>query len=160
HRAVRSAMLALRGARRTRKLHWNEMDNRQKRTATKVIADLGGFHVVTIGTPVPARRQERARVACLRRLVHELHSYAVTEMWVEARTTALNKRDISTVRGARFNLPKGTVFRVEHVDGQDEPVFWAADIVAGAVRSHREGTGEYRSLLAGCVYEIDVATNC
>lgn len=158
--SVREAMLALRGTRATRKLHWNEMDSSQKRTAAKAVADLGGFHVVTVGAPVPARRQERARVACLTRLVHELHSYAVTELCMEARTAALNKRDIATVRGARYSLPKGTIFRVEHIAGQEEAVFWAADIVAGAVRAHREGSSEYRAMLADCVYEIDVITDC
>lgn len=158
--AVRETMLALRGKRATRKLHWNEMDSSQKRTAAKAVADLGGFHVVTVGAPVPARRQERARVACLTRLVYELCSYGVTELWMEARTAALNARDIATVRGARYSLPKGTAFRVEHVAGREEAVFWAADIVAGAVRAHREGSGEYRAMLTDCVYEIDVITDC
>ena len=160
HQAVREAMLGLRGTRGSHKLHWNEMDSKQKRTAAKVVADLDGFHIVAIGSPVPARRQERARAACLTRLVHELHGYAVSELWMEARTDVLNMRDIDTVRGARYGLPKGAVLRVEHIDGKDEPVFWAADIVAGAIRTHREGRAEYRALLADCVYEIDVATDC
>lgn len=160
HQAAREAMHQLRGTRRTRKLHWNEMNLQQRRNATKTVADLDGFHIVTIGSPVPAKRQERARAACLTQLVYELHGYEVTELFMEARTPALNQRDIATVRGARFALPRGAVFHLDHVPGKHEALFWAADIVAGAVRAHREGTEGFRQLLEGCVYEVNVHTNC
>jgi hypothetical protein len=93
-------------------------------------------------------------------MVCELHSYAVTELCMEARTPALNQRDIATTRGARYGLPKGTSFRINHIAGSREALFWAADIVAGAVRAHREGTSDYHAILRPCIYEIDVATGC
>lgn len=160
HADVRAAMWQLRGSRHTRKLHWNEMDAAQQHTAAKTVADLRGFHIVTIGAPVPRKRQERARAACLTRLVAELHSYEVTHLFMEGRTKALNARDIDTVRGARFGLPKGTVFHVEHVPGKQDALFWAADIVAGAVRAHREGVANYRRLLDECLYEVELDTDC
>ena len=58
---VRRAIREIRGMRNTSKLHWNEMDAQQRRNAVKTVAGIDGFHVVTIGTPVPRRRQERAR---------------------------------------------------------------------------------------------------
>lgn len=158
--AARQAMLDLRGKRRTRKLHWNEMDRHDRSTAVKTIADLAGLHVVTVGSPVPRRRQERARAKCLHRLVRELHSYEVQHLRIESRTQELDKRDVNTVSGARFTLPKGTAFRVEHTEGASEPLFWAADIVAGAVRADRMSDGEYRHLLRECVYEIEIPTHC
>lgn len=160
HEAVREAMRGLRGKRDTRKLHWNEMDHQQQHNAAKTIAGLDGFHVVSVGSPVPVKRQDRARAACLTQLVYELHSYEVTELFMEGRTTTLNKRDVETVKGARFSLPKGTNFRVDHMPGKNEALFWAADIVAGAVRAHHEGTENYRRLLEGCLYEISVITDC
>lgn len=160
HETVREAMRELRGKRDTRKLHWNEMDRAQQRAAAKTVAGLDGFHVVTIGAPVPAKRQEHARAACLTRLVHELHSFEVTELFMESRPKALNARDIATVTGARYGLPKGTVFRVEHMPGMNEALFWVADIVAGAVRAHREGIDEHRAVVQACLHEINVVTDC
>jgi hypothetical protein len=153
-------MRAILGKRNTSKLHWNEMDAQQRRSAVKTVAGIDGFHVVTIGTPVPRRRQERARAQCLHRLVLELHGFGVGRLLVESRTHQLNMRDVATVAGTRFQLPKGTPLRVDHRAGAAEPLFWAADIVAGAVRAHREGQGRYRALLEECVYEIEVATSC
>ncbi|MGC7095873.1 hypothetical protein ACPZ19_14470 [Amycolatopsis lurida] len=73
HDEIRTLLLTLRGNRRTGKLHWNEMDSAQRLDAAKRVADIDELHVVTVGTPVPRRRQERARARCLHRLVTELH---------------------------------------------------------------------------------------
>ena len=62
---------------------------------------------------------------------------------------------------SRHNLPKGTRFHIEHENGADEPLLWAADIVAGAVRVHRQqGDSICRDLLADCLYEIEVDARC
>ncbi|MDQ2710038.1 MAG: hypothetical protein M3Z25_21530 [Actinomycetota bacterium] len=58
---AREAMLVLRGARRVSKVHWNEMDDRDRKLAVTAVAGLSGAHVVAVGSPVPRRRQERAR---------------------------------------------------------------------------------------------------
>jgi hypothetical protein len=93
-------------------------------------------------------------------LVVELHGFDVVELVVESRTRALNQRDVNTVIGARFRLPKGAEFRVEHLPGADEPILWAADVVAGAVRAAKQERPACREILADRVYEIDVATDC
>lgn len=160
HEPVRTAMRGLRGRRRTNKLHWNEMDARQQTSAAETVASLDGFHLVTVGAPVPRKRQERARAVCLTRLVTELHSYAVTELVIESRTAELNSRDIRAVRGARFSLPRGAHFQVTHVAGSQEPLLWSADIVAGAVRAHHQGTSTYRQQLENCLYEVELDTHC
>jgi hypothetical protein len=156
---VREMLLKLRGQRAT-KLHWNEMDRHERHTAARRLAEISGLHVVTVGSPVPHRRQERARAVCLTRLVHELHGYGVRELLMEARTGVLDKRDVNTVTGARHQFPKGTRFRVTHQPGAAEPLFWAADIVAGAVRAHRLGTAAYWEVLTDRLYEIDLDTDC
>jgi hypothetical protein len=156
---AREAMREILGKRRTGKLHWNEMDKQERRNAAKIVAGLPGFHVVALGAPVPIRRQERARAKCLERLIFELHGYGVSHLVIEARSHQLNLRDIATVAGMRFKLPKGARLHVDHQTGT-EPLFWVADIVAGAVRAHREGQPSYRQDLDNCVYEIEVVTGC
>ncbi|WNV86702.1 hypothetical protein [Umezawaea sp. Da 62-37] len=160
HDQVRDMLRALPGRPRGAKLHWTSMTTAYRHTAARDLAEVEGMHVVTIGSPVRHRRQERARAACLTRLTCELHSYGVQELLIESRTAALNARDVATVTGARYTLPKGTHFRVEHQAGAEEPLFWAADIVAGAVRAHRFGAPVYRSLLADRLYEVNVDTGC
>lgn len=39
------------------KLHWNELDDQEKQTATKAVSELDGFHIVTVGAPVPAKNE-------------------------------------------------------------------------------------------------------
>jgi hypothetical protein len=58
---AREAMRSLRGGRATSKAHWTEMDTRERKHAAKAVAGIGGLHVVAVGSPVPVRKQERAR---------------------------------------------------------------------------------------------------
>ena len=164
HDEVRELMLdlrcRLRNRRATDKLHWNHLEHYQQDAAAKQVAGIEGFHVVTIGTPVPQRRQERARAACLTRLVYELHSLGVTDLVMEAREAELNQRDVRTVIGARHGLLKRPEFRITHQFGAVDPLLWAADMVAGAVRAHRLGRPVPRDLLDGCLYEITIDTGC
>ncbi|WP_440901057.1 hypothetical protein [Actinosynnema sp.] len=148
HDRVRELVLTLPGRPRDAKLHWTSMNKKYRHEAALRLAEVDGLHVVAIGSPVAPRRQERARATCLTRLVRELYGCAVTELAVEARTAQLDRRDITTVIGARHQLPKGVCFRVTHQRGTEEPLFWAADIVAGAVRAGRLGAPEYHSLLS------------
>lgn len=136
HDLAREVLDSLRGRRRSAggKLHWNEMDAAEQRAAVKQLAALEALHLVVVGGPVPHRRQERARARCVRTLVLELHGYGVERLLMEGRTTALNARDVRAVQGARYELPKGSRFTIEHVPGPAEPLLWAADVVAGAVR--------------------------
>jgi len=159
-RTLIPARRQLRGSRAGDKLHWNHLARHQQQSALKQVAALPGFHVVTIGSPVPQRRQERARAGCLRHLVVELHGVGVTQLLMEAREQELNQRDVRTVTGARFLLPKESRFRIDHEFGLREPALWVADLVAGAVRAHRLGDRTCRELVEEFVYEIEVVTDC
>jgi hypothetical protein len=164
HDQVRETMLELRSRLRSRraadKLHWNHLDPCQQEAAAKEVAGIEGFHVVAIGAPVPQRRQERARAVCLTRLVGELHGLGVTDLVMEAREPELNHRDVQTVIGARYGLVGRAEFRVSHRFGVVDPLLWAADVVAGAVRAHRLGRPGPRDLLDDCLYEITIDTGC
>lgn len=154
---ARRAMLALRGNRRTDKLHWSEMDEQDQRCASETVRRLDGLHVVTVGSPVHRRGQERARRISLRRLVFELHAVGVEKILMEARQDVLDRSDVQLVRDARHDLPKGTHLRVDHERGADEPLFWVADIVAGAVRAWHQGHSAYRDILGDQVDVIEVS---
>jgi hypothetical protein len=158
---AREAMRRLRGARATSKAHWTEMDNRERKHAAKTVAGIGGLHVVAVGSPVPVRKQERARSKCLTALVTELHDFDVGHLYMEARESQLNARDVQTVQHIRrFKLPKGTQFRIDHLPGGVEPLLWVADVVAGACRAERLGEGAYRETLGDAVMDFEVTTDC
>ncbi|MGH3615372.1 MAG: hypothetical protein ACRDRK_22800 [Pseudonocardia sp.] len=154
---ARDAMRALRGGRRTNKLHWNEMDDRDRHAAVTTAASLTGTHLVAIGAPVPPRGQERARRIVLRRLVGELHAIGVLDITAESRGNVLDRRDVELLRSVRFDLPKGTRVHLGHQRGETEPLLWLADIIASAVRASRQGRTSYRDVLADrlTVIEID-----
>lgn len=153
---VRRVVLGLRGSRRVDKLHWSQMDRRERLEAAKRLADAGGAHLVAVATPVPPRRQERARARCLTVLASELHSRGVSDVVAESRQTVLDRRDVETVRGARYGLPPGARFHISHERGAVEPALWAADIVAGVVRMEREGDPSARRYLDPQLEVIDV----
>ena len=77
HLEAREVLLGLKRRPRHGEAALERMDKRQKRAAAQRLADVEGLHLVAVGAPLPIRRQERARAACLRRLVHELHTYGV-----------------------------------------------------------------------------------
>ncbi|EME51438.1 hypothetical protein [Amycolatopsis decaplanina] len=157
HAELRKVMFGMR-AERTGKLHWNVLTDGQKRAVVKQVADFEELHLVAVGTPVPARRQERGRSLCMQRLVMELHALDVCLLVAEGRTTQLDARDVRTVQQSRFSLPQGSAFRVRHVRGADEPLLWIPDIVAGAVRARRQGIPVYADQLGECTIELEVDT--
>jgi hypothetical protein len=136
-------MRRLLGSRRTTKLHWHEMDRLQQKDATHRVAGIEGFHVVAVGAPVPRRRQQRARTACLTALVGELHGFGVQHLLIEAQAAHLNRRDVATVQGARFALPKGSRFRVDHIPGSAEHCrgwpMWSSASSGPAAKAVRSG---------------------
>lgn len=152
---ARQQMQALRGRRRT-KLHWTDMDHRDRTRAAVTVRDLDSVHLVTIGTPVPPRNQERARRISLQRLAYELNSLGITRILLEARQSTLDRHDVAVIQQVRYSLPKGTQLRADHQPGADEPLFWLADIVAGAYSADRRGDHRYRPHLEHKVQLIEV----
>ncbi|AGS73862.1 hypothetical protein [Streptomyces collinus] len=158
---ARLTMRGLKGPRDTAKLHWNEMDRTERKDAAQTVAAQEGLHVVSVGSPVPRRKQERARSKCLSALIQELHGFGVSRLCLEAREDELNARDIRTIATVRQTvLPKGSMMRAEHIPGATEPLLWISDIVAGAVRAQRLGDSRYTDLLGETLIDFDVATDC
>ena len=153
-------MRQLKGRRDTSKVHWTEMNQQQRRQAAQLIAAQEQLHIVSVGSPVPRRRQERARSKSLGELARQLYGFGVNQLYLEAREKELNKRDIATITEVRRGLPKGTTFRADHIPGALEPLLWVSDIVAGSVRAHRQGDAQYRDILGDALIDFDVPTGC
>lgn len=100
--SIRERLLSL--PRTERKLHWHSADDRRRRAIMRVVDSLPSQHVVIVAIPVDRNRQERARAKCLERMLYELDARGVAELVMEARTDALNRKDLRLVdqlRGSR-----------------------------------------------------------
>ena len=141
-----------------RKLHWQSESAPRRRKITSVIAELAACASVVIGMPVARTNPERARRKCLEALLLHLDGAGVTQVWLENRQAALNKRDAQTVlymRGARMI---SRALRLDFAHPSDEPMLWLPDAVAGAVGLARRGVHEYRQTLGAMVEEMDIDT--
>ncbi|WP_420366244.1 hypothetical protein AAEP80_05290 [Curtobacterium sp. L3-7] len=130
--AVRDRLRSLRGA-DGRKLHWYELDRRHRARVVDVVTTLAASHVVVIARPMDLPKQERARSACLERLVWELAGRAASLLTLEARPTALMARDRRAVDTLRIRGVLPPTMRVEHGHPSDEPLLWLPDQVLGMV---------------------------
>ncbi|MFG1859814.1 hypothetical protein [Microbispora bryophytorum] len=154
--SARAQMLRAQARHAPAKLHWVARDDKERLELAYTVAEIEGLHVVAVGSPVHQRRQERARAYCLHQLVLELHGFGVEQLFMEARQPTLNTRDITTVQHARYTLPKGTHFRIDHLPGAGEALLWVADIMAGAVRAEKLGDPRYREILGDRVIDFPV----
>lgn len=92
----------------------------------------------------------------MERLLFELERIGVSHVWLEARSTLLNRRDVELVDALRARGTLVTRTRVEHSLPDDEPMLWAADAVAGAVSRARQGLDLDIRTALGEVDEIDI----
>lgn len=120
-----------------KRLHWRDESPRRQRQIAAAIAEYNTTHTVVIGAPLDHRRQERARRLCLQRLLYELTLVGVTDVWLEARTASLNRKDITMVAALRSSGAVPSHLRVEPIAPTEEPMLWIPDAVAGVVGSYR-----------------------
>lgn len=137
------------------KLHWRDLDDRQREKAARVVGELGATHVAIIGHPLDAKRQERARRLCLIQALADLEALDVDELVLEERPATLNKRDIDTVVAARAQRRIGGI-TVAHTIASAEPLLWSADIVAGAITTALTGNTRYKRILNDATIETEV----
>lgn len=131
------------------KLHWRQLDSRSKKQCIDVLSSFDVAHIVVAGAPLDARRQERARAACMERLLFELGELGVTSVLLEARTESLNRRDmrlIEQLRGKR-SLPRS--LRVDIGLPSTEPMLWIPDQVLGALGDAKCEDGQWAANFTG-----------
>lgn len=153
--STRDALRALVPARQSR-IHWRDEDPGRRSAIVKTIADLDLIAIVTVGTPVNPKKQERARRCCLERLLFEVDRLGVEQVWLEARTESLNQRDrvmVASLRGARV-IPAG--LRVDFARPSVEPMLWLPDVFAGTVTAARRGRTTWFDTVRAAIDLIEV----
>lgn len=138
------------------KLHWHDEGTSRRAKISAAIAGCDISAVVVVGIPMAAVKQERARVKCLERLLFELDGLHVEQVVLEARTPALNARDMKTVIRLRGREVISTRIRVEIGYPSSEPMLWTADAVAGAVSAARRGDGAWVAVLDEILTQIEL----
>jgi hypothetical protein len=146
--------LLLKGARR---LHWRDESAPRRAKIASAIAGHDLVHVVVVGTPIDAKKQERARRQCLERLVFELGSLDVSRVWLESRTQSLNDRDRRMFAALHAKHAMPAEFHIDFALPTEDPMLWVADAVAGAVGQARRGFAlDVRESLGQGIDEIDI----
>lgn len=138
------------------KLHWRQMKPAEKTLATTVISAFDLAHLVVIATPLDRRKQERARAACMERLLWELGQLGVSHAILEQRTQSLNDRDMQLIRRLRGKRAIPSSLRVEVGQPSTEPMLWVPDQVLGAVGDDRTGQGRWIDLYSQPIEQIAI----
>ncbi|MFI2489673.1 hypothetical protein ACH47X_22360 [Promicromonospora kroppenstedtii] len=147
--------LLLKGAER---LHWRDESAPRRAKIASAIANHDLVHVVVVGAPIDARKQERARRQCMERLVFELGVLGVSQVWLETRTSSLNERDRRMFAALHAKNAMPARLRIDFALPTDEPMLWVADAVAGAVGQARRGFAlDVRDALGHGIDEIDIS---
>lgn len=130
------------------RFHWHDEQEGDRQAMAKLAADLQLSSLVAVSTPIDPKRPERARRACLTRLLWELEQWAVLDVVFESRQNrdradrahivrAQKARHVSAWLTYGFALPL------------QEPLLWLPDLVAGAVAHARIGHVTSDSAKAG-----------
>ncbi|MBB5789304.1 hypothetical protein [Jiangella mangrovi] len=154
--SVRDAVCTLLPTRGGPRFHWRDERRASRLAAAALVAAQPALLVVVIGTPVQPDRQERARRHCLGALLFELATAGVDEVWLESRNQVSDRRDLDVIGGFRVRGMLPPELRIGHARPGEEPLLWAADIVAGAISAAEGHEGAYRELVEGTLAEIRI----
>lgn len=138
------------------RLHWRDEDAGRRTKIAAAVADIDMAAVVVVGMPMEQKKQERARRICLETLLPELALMGVTQVFMEARTPSLMRKDsrhLSTMLGRKIIGPD---LRVSNARPLEEPMLWLPDAVAGAVSAARAGQDQWIQQLRHTVTELEV----
>lgn len=131
----------LRGAPR---IHWHTESYARKLHLVGSLAELDLTAVVCWTYPISRRGQERGRRSCLTALTGELRQEGIEELVIERRDDPQDRKDRRTLIDARRAGIASPDLSYEFVSAREEPMLWAADIVAGAVSAHvSKDTSDY-----------------
>jgi hypothetical protein len=109
--AVRS--LLLRGQ---RKLHWRDENEQRRKLLTAAVAGLEALHLVVVHVDLQASSERRRRL-CLRRLLCELDAAGIAQVYLEARETRQNGRDLQLLDALPAQQAIGPTIRMHHQPG-------------------------------------------
>lgn len=115
------------------RLHWVAESVKRRDLIAETVGRLDIAAILTVGTPMDRSRQERARRCCLERLLYELDQFGVSEVRLESRAPAQDKRDLRLVDSARRKRLITPGLQVGFATPSAEPMLWLPDAVAGAM---------------------------
>jgi len=138
------------------KLHWTDMEDREKKQVTDLVTGFDMAHMVVVGMPLDHRKQEHARAKCMERLLWEMGSMQVSRVFLEQRTPSLNKRDMRLVEHLRGSKAIPTSLRVDIERPSTEPMLWIPDQMLGAMGDAEGEDSTWLEMYGGAVERIDI----
>lgn len=144
-----------------RKLHWREMSRDKQRESLRALSSIERADIVVIASPLPGRKQERARRKCLEALLPTLEQRGIERLVLESRRPGSDKLDLDYASYARGSHLINSI-RIDHEYGADQPKLWVADQILGAMGDCLTHTGEWHywesewSKLVDRIERIDV----
>lgn len=154
HETVRTAALELR-LKGQRKLHWHGENTARRKLLIETVAPLAALHLIIIRSD-PLVHSERRRAVCLSRLLTELETRGVTEVYIEAREKRQNERDLRVLAGLRAQRVIRSTLWIDHRPGPQNPLLWVPDVVAGAAGAQQAGDPSYLDLIRDLATIIEV----
>lgn len=143
---LRGAMQALKLPSQA-KVHWHGDSPARHLIVTRTLAALPIESIVVVRVAA-SDGAERSRRKCLRELLCELHALGCTEVTLESRGPADDRRDMQILDVLRRSRHPAGGIRLYHEVGPKEPMLWIPDAVCGAVTQKRVGEGRYFDLLS------------
>ncbi|MBB5789302.1 hypothetical protein [Jiangella mangrovi] len=153
--SVRDAVRSLE-PRPGRRFHWRDKEHFERVQAAELLAQLPVIPIVVIGAPVDPRRQERARRHCLAALLFELATAGVDEVCLETRNPVADRRDLDVIGGFRVRGMIPATVRIGHARPGEEPLLWAADVIARAISAAEGRESAYRKLISAALTELRI----
>ncbi|MFB9743815.1 hypothetical protein ACFFOU_22095 [Pseudonocardia sulfidoxydans] len=151
--AARAAVAALR-LRGQKKLHWRGEGAPRRRRIASSIAALPMMHTIVVKVDKDASSERRRRL-CMARLLPELHTAGVTDVYLESREKKQNAGDIELLNGLRRQKALTSDLRIYHVPGPNDALLWVPDVVAGAMGSQLAGEPVYLDMFATTLVVYD-----
>lgn len=139
------------------RLHWVSESPKRRHLIAEAIGRMDIAAILTVGTPMERSKQERARRCCLERLLYELDQLGVSEVCVESRTAAQDRRDVRLVDTARRKRLISHQLQVTFARPTVEPMLWLPDAVAGAMSAAILGEDLWLTAIAEMVTVHQVA---
>lgn len=130
------------------KVHWHVENDRRRKLLVAALAGLPAMHLVVVRIDKHATAERRRRL-CLNRLLLELDTAGVAEVYMEGRQAKQNAHDLQLLDVLRARQEVGPDLRMYHRPGRHEPLLWVPDLVAGAVGARHRGDSSYEDMLAG-----------
>lgn len=107
---------------------YKEKEARRRQIADAIVR--AGARVWIYSAPIPRGRggAERARQACLARLIKDLRKVSAHRLVLDSRQD-IDINDQQTIRHAIGPWPKGVALTYEHTNSRSEALLWLADAI-------------------------------